>query len=467
MRNPVAILGVPIDDLTTQQVLGRIEEFVHSRRFHQIATANTDFLIQSLEDPELKAILWTSDMVVPDGMPIVLASRWLGSPLKERVTGADLVPMLATRSAEKGYKIFMLGGKLENAEAARDRMIRENPGLQIVGCLSPPPSHIITMDNEMILGEIEKAAPDILFVAFGNPKQEKWIQMHRDRLQVPVCIGVGGTFDFLAGATARAPEWMQRSGLEWLHRLCSEPKRLWRRYARDLVHFSRLIILQLWLMRRRPVQKAGFVVASFGDCTILSLTGSLDRSVVQSFQRKANEALDQGSHLILDLQATTDIDSAMLGTLLNLPKRAAFVDKEIRLVGVSNHVNNLLKAAQAENYLRVYDTVAAALQGHSEGCLEVNLDHQENRGVLSLQGFADAESLAYLETKLRQIPACLTQLTIDLRNITFMETTILALLHRFVEAQKKAGVSVQLRTGEVVKRLLVREKLTNAFSYEA
>jgi N-acetylglucosaminyldiphosphoundecaprenol N-acetyl-beta-D-mannosaminyltransferase len=466
MRNPVAILGVPIDDLNTQQVLGRIEEFIHSRRFHQVATANTDFLIQSLEDPELKSILWTADMVVPDGMPIVMASRWLGSPLKERVTGADLVPLIAERSAEKGYTIFMLGGKLENAENARDRMIRENPGLKIVGCLSPPPSHIITMDNEAILTEIEKAAPDILFVAFGNPKQEKWIQMHRDRLKVPVCIGVGGTFDFLAGATSRAPEWIQRSGFEWLHRLCSDPKRLWRRYARDIVHFSRLIVVQLWLMRKRPVQKAGFVVATIGEYTVLSLTGSLDKSVVQSFQRKANEALDLPSHLILDLQATTDIDSAMLGTLLNLPKRAAFVNKEVRLVGVSNHLNNLFKAAQAESYLQVYETVAAALQGQSEGCLEVNLDQQENTGILSLQGFADSDSLHYLEAKLRQIPACLTRLTIDLRNITFMETSILALLHRFVEAQKQAGVSVQLRTGEFVKRLLAREKLTTAFSYE-
>ncbi|WP_309690338.1 WecB/TagA/CpsF family glycosyltransferase [Armatimonas sp.] len=465
MRNTVAILGIPIDDLNTEQVMERLDEFVASQRFHQVATANTDFLIQGLDDPELKAILWTVDLVVPDGMPIVLASKWLDAPLKERVTGADLVPMLAQRAAQKGYKIFMLGGKPENAQKAKLWMEKENPGLQIVGCSSPAPSHIVTMDNEKILAEIEAAQPDILLVAFGNPKQEKWIHMHRDRLNVPVCIGVGGTFDFLAGATVRAPEWMQKSGFEWLHRLCQEPKRLWRRYMRDIVHFARFITLQLWVMRRRKRTQGKARVAdiTLGDCTVISLVGSLDSKQLAKFQAKAEHALNLPSHLVLDLQNTTDMDSAILGTLLNLPKRAAFVGREVRLVGVPSHLKSVLKISQAQSRLRVYQTFTDALRGQLPETLEVRTTLRGSLAALVLDGAANEENRPYLELHLRQLPNFLDHVELDMREVDFLDIGTLALLHRFAEERKKFGCDVSLMPGEAVGRLLAREKLTTAF----
>lgn len=464
MRNPIAILGIPIDDLDTEKTLVRLDEFISSRRFHQVATANTDFLIQALEDPELKAILWGVDLIVPDGMPIVLASRFLGMPLKERVTGADLVPLLAQRAAEKGYKVFLLGGKPENAQLAKERLLRENPGLQIVGCTSPPPSHIVTMDNEALLAEIEASNPDILLVAFGNPKQEKWIHMHRERLKVPVCIGVGGTLDFLAGATSRAPQWMQRGGLEWLHRLCQEPKRLWRRYSRDLVQFSRFFLLQLWVMRRRPPVAARIVESSFGDCTVLSLVGSLDVTQVPRLQEKASQALKRPTNLIFDLQATTELDSAILGTLLNLPKRAAYVEREVRLVGVPKHLLSVFSVSQSQSRLKVYPTVADALSGEATEALEVRLEqHGEGSVTLRLEGSAKVENRAYLERYLKQIPDTVSTIELDLREVTFMDTSSLALLHRFADTRNSAGGDVRLRPGEVVGTFLVREKLSGLF----
>src|SRR5882724_7783137 len=137
MRQTVGILGTPIDVLDTEAVLARLEQFIQERRFHQVATANTDFLINAIEDPELRHILRNADLVMPDGMPVVWAARLMRSPLPERVTGADIVPALAALSAQKGYRLYMLGARPEVAKRARERMEADYPGIQIVGCLSP------------------------------------------------------------------------------------------------------------------------------------------------------------------------------------------------------------------------------------------------------------------------------------------------------------------------------------------
>ena len=181
MRQTVGILGTPIDILNTEEALARMEQFIGERRFHQVATANADFLINALADPELRHILRNADLVVPDGMPVVWAARATRSRLPERVTGADIVPALARMAAKSGYRIFMLGAMPEVAQGAKEKLEAANPGLQIVGCISPKIPSISEMDSESILQEIDRVKPDILLVAFGNPKQEKWIYLHRDR----------------------------------------------------------------------------------------------------------------------------------------------------------------------------------------------------------------------------------------------------------------------------------------------
>src|SRR2546423_1728372 len=162
MRKTVAILGIPRDGLDSRETLTRLEEFIATGRFHQVATANTDFLIKALDDPELRTILLTADLVVADGMPIVAASRWLKAGLRERVTGADLVPKIAELAAARGYTLFMLGAREEVAKEARRRMEELNPGLKIVGCLSPPMGTVVEMDSESILEQIAEAQPDVL-----------------------------------------------------------------------------------------------------------------------------------------------------------------------------------------------------------------------------------------------------------------------------------------------------------------
>jgi N-acetylglucosaminyldiphosphoundecaprenol N-acetyl-beta-D-mannosaminyltransferase len=464
MRKTVAILGIPIDDLDFSQAMARIEEFIRSGRFHQVATANTDFLIKAQGDPELKTILRDADMVVADGMPLVMASRWLHAGLRERVTGSDMVPRLAKLAAEKGYRFFMLGAKPEVAQKAKERLVAENPGLQVVGCVSPPPSSIVEMDNEFLLAGIEAARPDILLVAFGNPKQEKWIHMHRHRLRVPVCIGVGGTFDFLAGTLVRAPEWMQRSGLEWLHRLLQEPRRMWRRYGADFVYFGRFIAAQLWAMRRtRWVAHPRIAAARAGDCTVISVVGPLGARLLAEFQQAAEQALDVPTHLVLDLRRTTQVDSAALGTLLNLRKRAAYVGREVRMADPSRRVRRVLGTSHAEDAAKRYATLADALRGDAPERLDVRLTVQEGLAVLTLSGRADADAVPCMEATLRDLPPTVQNVDIVMRGVSYVDCAMLAALRRFADNLNRTGGRARLLPGDAVQRALAREKLTQVF----
>jgi N-acetylglucosaminyldiphosphoundecaprenol N-acetyl-beta-D-mannosaminyltransferase len=209
-----------------QQVLGAIETSIDEGGFHQIATANVDFLINSVHDLELKEILSTCFLVLPDGMPLVWASRLIGASLQERVSGADLVPKLVELASIHDYSIFLLGSCEASSIGANRWKRLHYPRVRVVGRYCSAFAKLEEMDHEDILLQIEAAQPDILLVAFGSPKQEKWLAMHRHRLRVPVCIGVGGSLDLLSGRLPRAPIWMREHGLEWFYRACHEPARL-------------------------------------------------------------------------------------------------------------------------------------------------------------------------------------------------------------------------------------------------
>jgi N-acetylglucosaminyldiphosphoundecaprenol N-acetyl-beta-D-mannosaminyltransferase len=174
-------------------------------------------------------------------MPLVWASRLSGEPLPARVAGVDLVAECARLSAQEGYRLFLLGAGPGVAEHAAAVLRRRYPTLVLAGTYAPPGTS--PAQDAVTIERVRAAAPDILLVAFGAPRQDYWIRGHRDILGVPVCIGVGGSFDLLSGRISRAPSWMQGSGLEWLYRLGREPKRLWKRYfVHDLPVFVRLML---------------------------------------------------------------------------------------------------------------------------------------------------------------------------------------------------------------------------------
>jgi N-acetylglucosaminyldiphosphoundecaprenol N-acetyl-beta-D-mannosaminyltransferase len=203
----VAILGVPIANLTMDDTVETIDRFVKKRTFQHVATANVDFLLRATRDDELMEILHQCELVLPDGMPLVWASRILGTPLKERVTGSDLVPRLAELSARQNYSIFLLGAEEARSEAAAEWMKKQYPEVKIAGRYSPPVAPLDEMDHEHMLRMINAAKPDILLVAFGNPKQEKWLAMHRYRLQVLPSGCARAAWSGCTGPTLSRPGW--------------------------------------------------------------------------------------------------------------------------------------------------------------------------------------------------------------------------------------------------------------------
>jgi exopolysaccharide biosynthesis WecB/TagA/CpsF family protein len=230
----VLIAGVPVDRVDMAEAVGRLRAAVAEHRQTQVATVNLDFLVGAQRNAELRAVLAASEMNVADGAPVVWLSRLLGRPVPERVAGTDLIPQLAAEAARSGLRVFFLGGEGGvSAEAAR-RLAREHEGLQVAGWLEPPRAPIEALASDDMIAAVNDAHADVLLVALGNPKQELWIARHRHLMPtVMVLIGVGCVFDLLAGRARRAPRWMQRSGLEWLHRLAGEPRRLARRYVND------------------------------------------------------------------------------------------------------------------------------------------------------------------------------------------------------------------------------------------
>jgi exopolysaccharide biosynthesis WecB/TagA/CpsF family protein len=241
----IEVAGVTIDLGSRKDAVARIRGAMGSKGVFQIATINLDFLVRAQVDPEVREIFRRSSLNVADGAPVVWLGRLLDRRMRERVAGADLVPDVCEVAAALGASVFLLGGEDGAASAAAMTLKRRYPELRIAGCVEPPRRPLAEMDLEGMAELINDSGADVLFVAFGHPKQEKWIELNRQRLNVSVAMGVGGTFDFLAGRRRRAPLWMQKVGLEWLFRVAQEPRRLLGRYAVDAAWLLRLTTVTL------------------------------------------------------------------------------------------------------------------------------------------------------------------------------------------------------------------------------
>jgi N-acetylglucosaminyldiphosphoundecaprenol N-acetyl-beta-D-mannosaminyltransferase len=224
-RDAVRILGVRVDAITFDGMLDRIAEWIDVGGPHQICTVNPEFVMAARRNPEFARVLGAADLCIADGVGLLWAARRQGKPLPERVTGSDGVPLIAQRAAEKGWRLYLLGAGPGIAEAAGLELGRRYPGLKVVGSYAGTPSDA---DAPGIVARIRAAQPDVLFVAYGAPKQDIWIARHKQELAVPAMVGVGGSLDFIVGAQKRAPGWMRRVNLEWFYRLITQPWR-WRR----------------------------------------------------------------------------------------------------------------------------------------------------------------------------------------------------------------------------------------------
>ena len=229
-----ALLNTFINNVTMSETVEAIEQMIAADKKSYVVAINVDVVMKIEADPYLKKIVDDADMVLVDGKPLVWISKLHGRPLKEKISGSDLVPLLCEISAKKGYSIFIIGGKDGIAAQARQRLEQKLPGIRIAGTYAPPFGFENDQEElDKINRMISEAHPDLLIACFGCPKQEKWIYENIEKYDAKVSVCAGATVDFLAGNVKRAPKWMSEHGLEWFYRFVQEPRRMFRRYFVD------------------------------------------------------------------------------------------------------------------------------------------------------------------------------------------------------------------------------------------
>jgi N-acetylglucosaminyldiphosphoundecaprenol N-acetyl-beta-D-mannosaminyltransferase len=322
LRPPALVLGVPIADITMAETLQLIVELVAEGRARgrtfQIATVNVDFLVNSLDDPDLGAILRQADVCIADGMPVVWGSRALGMPIRERVAGSDLVPLLVEASATTGLHVHVFGSTPEVADSARILLRDRYPDARFSIDPGPMVPDVDAVDAA-VLDSIAAVDADILCVALGNPKQERFIRAHRDRLGTPVMIGVGGSLDMLVGKRRRAPRWVQTLGMEWIVRAAQEPRRLGRRYAHDIATFGPAFVRNLRENRRRRF--ASGVQLAFDDDAVRLLLAGENVISLPEWSAAANR-IRAGATLCIDANDVTTTRDSATAQLLGLVRVA-------------------------------------------------------------------------------------------------------------------------------------------------
>jgi N-acetylglucosaminyldiphosphoundecaprenol N-acetyl-beta-D-mannosaminyltransferase len=246
MRKTVDILGIPVDEVKMNEAVEKVKEFLSEEKVHMIYTPNAEIIYAAQKDSELNRVLKAADLLVADGAGVVLASKILGVGLPEKVSGIDLVKLSFTLKMSKPIKYFFFGAKPGVADTAKDSLLRQYPNIEIVGCRN---GYFSKEEEPEIIEQINSSGADILLVALGAPRQEKWIYEHKATLKTKVCIGVGGILDVYAGVVQPAPEIFRRNGFEWLFRLYKEPWRFKRML--NLPKFVLLTVAVRFKLRNR------------------------------------------------------------------------------------------------------------------------------------------------------------------------------------------------------------------------
>ena len=239
----IKFMNTEIDNLTMKETLDEIDKLILKNDKSYVVTPNVDHIVMLETDVELKNIYRDASLILADGKPLLWISKWYKTPIKEKISGSDLFPLLCEMAAKKGYSMFFLGAAEGVAAKAAENLKKKYNGLEIVGTYSPPYGfEKDEIESEKIIDMVKEAHPDILILGLGSPKQEKFVYHYCKDMGVPISLGLGASLDFEAGNIRRAPKWMSNHGLEWLYRLIKEPKRMFKRYIIDDCKIVKLII---------------------------------------------------------------------------------------------------------------------------------------------------------------------------------------------------------------------------------
>jgi len=244
------VVNAHICAVTFERAIKQIEDYIEQRGNHYICFSNVHTVITCRKDAEFRRVTNEADLALPDGMPLVWALKLLGYGQHGRVYGPDVLLALCLQSKEKGYSHFFYGGNEGVPELLVTKLTKRFPWLKVAGYYSPPFRPLTVQEDDDVIDMINNSGADILWVGLGAPKQELWMADHQKRITVPVMLGVGAAFDFHSGKVKQAPRCLQNTGLEWLFRLCMEPRRLWRRYLYNnplfIFLFSRQLMTEFW-----------------------------------------------------------------------------------------------------------------------------------------------------------------------------------------------------------------------------
>lgn len=241
MNEIIDVLGVRVNVTNLSLASQTISQWIDSRQKTYVCVAPVSTIVDCQKDKKYREIVNNSGMTTPDGMPLVWLGKIRGQKKIKRTYGPDLMLNMCQLSQEKGYRHYFYGSSSQTLDRLQQRLKKKFPSLNIVGSYAPPVRGVRGLEDDDVLRQIDGARPDILWVALGSPKQDYWMHLHRSKLNVPVMIGIGAAFDFLAGTKPQAPVWMRQCGLEWFFRLLSEPRRLWKRYLLGNTEFIYLL----------------------------------------------------------------------------------------------------------------------------------------------------------------------------------------------------------------------------------
>jgi N-acetylglucosaminyldiphosphoundecaprenol N-acetyl-beta-D-mannosaminyltransferase len=247
MHQRVNILGTQVSSITTSDLLADFKAAIQNKKLIQVAITPVNSILAAHKNPQVQNAYNTADYVLCDGMPVKWASSFLNTPVKERITGLDLLPNLVELCSKNDFSIFLLGASPGVGDKLKDIILNQYPQAKIVGVYVPPFMTTFTADeNNNMISAVNAASPDVLLVSLTAPKQDIWIANNKDALNATLLVGIGGAFEVMAGLAKRAPKWVQKAGLEWLYRFIQEPRRLFRRYFIEAPLFIPLIIKQKW-----------------------------------------------------------------------------------------------------------------------------------------------------------------------------------------------------------------------------
>lgn len=362
VREVICLFGLPFDVVTMDETVRRVRDAVRVRQRLFLSTPNLNFLIGCQHDAAFRQSVIDSDLSIADGMPLVWISRWLGTPLPERVTGSGLFERLRDEPVPPGHepiKVYFFGGPPGAAEAAGRSLNTRAGGMVCVGYETPGFGSIDEMSGQDVLDRINASGADFLIVALGAVKGQAWIQRNRTHLLAPVISHLGAVVNFAAGTVSRAPRWVQRTGLEWLWRIKEEPA-LWRRYWRDALalsglFFGKLLPHGLWLRRWRRAGRSAVapevVLRQEADVARLLIRGVIPDPLPAPMRATLQQAGELDMPLALDMTQARSFGLELAGSLLLLERALAARPHSLRVVGLSTPIKQLLNWNDLHFYL--------------------------------------------------------------------------------------------------------------------